>query len=118
MKDAYDIIVQLCDQESITSLSLNERINGLLPIDTVSPFYLFPNTSFKDPRNGKEYIAEWKEDDEVIIKSFANNIDTVEGGTHEQGMRTSITSAINSFAKARSLHQDISLTGEDIREGG
>ena len=64
-----------------------------------------------------DIALQWKEDDEVIIKSFANNIDTVEGGTHEQGMRTSITAAINSFAKARNLHQDISLTGEDIREG-
>ena len=64
-----------------------------------------------------DIALQWKEDDEVIIKSFANNINTVEGGTHEQGMRTSITAAINSFAKARNLHQDISLTGEDIREG-
>ena len=63
MKDAYDIIIQLCDQESITSLSLNERINDLLPIDMVLPFYFFPNTSFKDPRDGKEYIAEWKDCD-------------------------------------------------------
>ena len=64
-----------------------------------------------------DIALQWKLDDEVIIKSFANNIDTAEGGTHEQGMRTSITAAVNSFAKARSLHQDISLTGEDIREG-
>ncbi len=64
-----------------------------------------------------DIALQWKQDDEVVIKSFANNIDTIEGGTHEQGMRTSITAAVNSFAKARNLHQDISLTGEDIREG-
>jgi len=64
-----------------------------------------------------DIALQWKQDDETIIKSFANNIDTIEGGTHDQGMRTSITAAVNSFAKARNLHQDISLTGEDIREG-
>ena len=73
------------------------------------------NTSVGDSEI--DIALQWKQDDEVVIKSFANNIDTIEGGTHEQGMRTSITAAVNSFAKARSLHQDISLTGEDIREG-
>ena len=73
------------------------------------------NTSVGDSEI--DIALQWKQDDEVVIKSFANNIDTIEGGTHEQGMRTSITAAVNSFAKARNLHQDISLTGEDIREG-
>ena len=41
----------------------------------------------------------------------------LEGGTHEEGLRTAITKAINDFAKSRNLHSDISLTGDDIREG-
>ena len=64
-----------------------------------------------------EVAMQWKSEDEVTIKSFANNIHTLEGGTHEEGLRTAITKAINDFAKSRNLHSDIALTGDDIREG-
>ena len=75
--------------------------------------------SFSDKAKNSEIevAMQWKTEDEVTIKSFANNIHTVEGGTHEEGLRTAITKAINDFAKSRNLHSDISLTGDDIREG-
>jgi len=75
--------------------------------------------SFSDKAKDSEIevAMQWKAEDEVIIKSFANNIHTLEGGTHEEGLRTAITKAINDFAKSRNLHSDISLTGDDIREG-
>jgi DNA gyrase subunit B len=75
--------------------------------------------SFSDKAKNSEIevAMQWKAEDEVTIKSFANNIHTVEGGTHEEGLRTAITKAINDFAKSRNLHSDISLTGDDIREG-
>ncbi|MDB3981377.1 DNA gyrase subunit B [Acidimicrobiia bacterium] len=75
--------------------------------------------SFSDKAKDSEIevAMQWKAEDEVTIKSFANNIHTLEGGTHEEGLRTAITKAINDFAKARNLHSDISLTGDDIREG-
>ena len=75
--------------------------------------------SFSDKAKDSEIevAMQWKAEDEVTIKSFANNIHTLEGGTHEDGLRTAITKAINDFAKSRNLHSDISLTGDDIREG-
>ncbi len=75
--------------------------------------------SFSDQSKDSEIevALQWKNEDDVNIKSFANNIHTLEGGTHEEGLRTAITKAINDFAKSRNLHSDISLTGDDIREG-
>ena len=53
------------------------------------------------------------------IMSFANNIHTHEGGTHEQGFRTALTRVINDYAKKNKLlkENDDNLTGEDVREG-
>src|SRR5690625_3419938 len=51
--------------------------------------------------------------------SFANNIHTHEGGTHEIGFRTALTRAINDYARRNNLFKedDPNLTGDDVREG-
>ncbi|NQI71277.1 DNA topoisomerase (ATP-hydrolyzing) subunit B [Streptococcus suis] len=53
------------------------------------------------------------------VVSFANNIHTHEGGTHEQGFRTALTRVINDYAKRNKIlkENDDNLTGEDVREG-
>ena len=53
------------------------------------------------------------------VHSFANNINTHEGGTHETGFRSALTKVINDYARKNSLlkNNDSNLTGEDIREG-
>ncbi|WP_057491483.1 DNA topoisomerase (ATP-hydrolyzing) subunit B [Streptococcus orisasini] len=53
------------------------------------------------------------------IMSFANNIHTHEGGTHEQGFRTALTRVINDYAKKNKIlkENEDNLTGEDVREG-
>lgn len=53
------------------------------------------------------------------VMSFANNIHTHEGGTHEQGFRTALTRVINDYAKKNKIlkENDDNLTGEDVREG-
>ena len=53
------------------------------------------------------------------IFSFANNIDTVEGGTHLVGFKTALTRAFNDYAKkfGHIKENDKNFTGEDIREG-
>jgi len=76
--------------------------------------------------------AEGEEDDiavEVAIQyndgyasnlySFANNIHTYEGGTHEFGFRTALTRVINDYARRSNLfnEDDANLTGDDVREG-
>ncbi len=53
------------------------------------------------------------------ISSFANNINTVDGGTHLTGFRTALTRTINAFGQQQGLFKDVkeNLTGDDVREG-
>ena len=53
------------------------------------------------------------------LHSFANGINTIEGGMHEEGFRTALTGVINRYARSKSLikDKDDNLQGEDIREG-
>ncbi len=53
------------------------------------------------------------------LHSFANGINTIEGGMHEEGFRTALTGVMNKYAKKRGLlkENDDNLQGEDIREG-
>ncbi|NNF65321.1 MAG: DNA topoisomerase (ATP-hydrolyzing) subunit B [Acidimicrobiia bacterium] len=53
------------------------------------------------------------------VLTFANNINTHEGGTHEEGFRKSLTRAINEFARSKNVlkEKDGNLVGEDVREG-
>lgn len=53
------------------------------------------------------------------IYSFANNIHTYEGGTHESGFKTALTRVINDYARKHGIFKenDANLSGEDVREG-
>ena len=53
------------------------------------------------------------------IHSFANGINTVEGGTHVEGFKAALTTAMNKYGRAKNLlkEKDANLAGEDIREG-
>ena len=53
------------------------------------------------------------------IYSFVNNINTHDGGTHEEGVRRALTRVINSYAKKNNMlkDKDDSLTGDDVKEG-
>ncbi|MGA1775346.1 MAG: DNA topoisomerase (ATP-hydrolyzing) subunit B [Nitriliruptoraceae bacterium] len=67
-----------------------------------------------------EIALQWIDDYTDAILSFANTISTHEGGTHEEGFRTALTSAINRWAKDRGLLRSKevdALTGDDLRSG-
>ena len=66
-----------------------------------------------------EVAMQWTSGYTETVLSFANNINTHEGGTHEEGFRKALTRAINDFARGRNLfkEKDDNLTGEDVREG-
>ncbi|HLU20979.1 DNA topoisomerase (ATP-hydrolyzing) subunit B [Lederbergia graminis] len=53
------------------------------------------------------------------LYSFANNINTYEGGTHESGFKTALTRVINDYARKSNIFKDndSNLSGEDVREG-
>ncbi len=54
-----------------------------------------------------------------VVKSFANNVHTPDGGTHEDGFKTALTRVFNDYGKAKKLLKDSdpNLTGDDVREG-
>jgi len=51
------------------------------------------------------------------IYTYVNNVHTTEGGTHLVGFKTALTRTLNQYAKAHGLLKDMSLSGEDVREG-
>ena len=66
-----------------------------------------------------EIAMQWTGSYNETVLSFANNINTHEGGTHEEGFRKSLTKAINDFARSKNIlkEKEVNLSGEDIREG-
>lgn len=65
-----------------------------------------------------EVALQWNDSYTETIVSFANNISTTEGGTHETGFKTALTKVINDYAKKyKFLKDDEKLSGEDAREG-
>jgi len=67
-----------------------------------------------------EIALQWNDGYTELIFSFANNINTHEGGTHLSGFRSALTRSINSYAVKNNLTKDLkdaSISGDDIREG-
>ena len=66
-----------------------------------------------------EVAMQWTSGYHETILSFANNINTHEGGTHEEGFRKALTRAINDSAKSKGVlkEKEANLSGEDVREG-
>ena len=66
-----------------------------------------------------EIAMQWNGGYSESVHTFANTINTHEGGTHEEGFRAALTGVVNKYAKDRKLlkEKDPNLTGDDIREG-
>ncbi len=66
-----------------------------------------------------EVAMQWNASYQESVFSFANNINTHEGGSHLSGFRSALTSALNKYArdKGELREKDENLTGEDVREG-
>ena len=92
--------------------------------------YLNTNKSVLNPEPiyltkeiGDNYISfaiQYNEGYSENVFSFVNNIHTIEGGTHLSGFRSSLTRLINEYIKNNNLakqHKDISVSGDDIKEG-
>jgi DNA gyrase subunit B len=79
------------------------------------PIYIQKAVNGFEVEMALQYHAAYAE----VIYSYANNIHTHEGGTHEYGFKVSLTRLVNDFARKLSVLKDneSNLTGEDIREG-
>jgi len=66
-----------------------------------------------------EIAMQWNSSYTESVHSFANTINTHEGGAHEEGFRTSLTTVVNKYAKDKKLlkEKEENLSGEDVREG-
>ncbi|MGC1164511.1 MAG: DNA topoisomerase (ATP-hydrolyzing) subunit B [Solirubrobacterales bacterium] len=74
-----------------------------------------------DEEDGEVELAmQWNSSYQESIFSFANNINTHEGGTHLSGFRSALTRTLNAYARSKGLlheKKDENLAGEDVREG-
>jgi len=66
-----------------------------------------------------EVAMQWNMGFAESVYSFANTINTIEGGTHEEGFRSALTTLVNKYAREWNIlkEKDTNLTGEDVREG-
>lgn len=90
---------------------LNENKKPLVP----EPIYI---TGERDDIDF-EVSIQYNEGFQEIIYSFANNINTIEGGTHLSGFKSALTRAVNAYIKKENLlkKEKVSPSGSDIREG-
>ena len=73
----------------------------------------------KGEKNGSiaEVAMQYNDSYNETIVSFANNMATIEGGTHETGFKSALTKAINEYGKKYNIIKGDPLSGEDVREG-
>ena len=66
-----------------------------------------------------EIAMQWNASYTASVYTFANTINTAEGGTHEEGFRAALTTVVNKYARDQKLlrEKDDNLTGDDVREG-
>ena len=66
-----------------------------------------------------EIAMQWSSAYTESVHTFANTINTAEGGTHEEGFRAALTAIVNRYAREQKLlrEKDDNLTGDDVREG-
>ncbi|MFQ6858339.1 MAG: DNA topoisomerase (ATP-hydrolyzing) subunit B [Collinsella sp.] len=93
-----------------------------VPDDLKNPIYLSGASEPDAPveKTGEVEIAmQWNTSYSETVMSFANDINTPEGGMHMEGFRTALTSVINDYARKNNIlrEKDANLTGDDVREG-
>jgi DNA gyrase subunit B len=81
-----------------------------------------PQIIYFENRANSHYVEiamQWNSSYNDAVSTFANAINTHEGGTHEEGFRAALTSTVNRYARTNSLlkEKDPNLSGDDVREG-
>ena len=96
-----------------------EYLNSTKKADLVHPDVIVFEAEEGEQTLALEIAMQWTTSYNESVHTYANVINTHEGGTHEEGFRTALTSLVNSYAKEQKLlrDKDPNLTGDDIREG-
>jgi len=96
--------------------SFVEHLNAIKHSNTVHEQIIYMNAKKEDTT--VEVAMQYNDGYSETLMTFANNINTIEGGTHETGYKAALTSVLNDYGKSHNLlKQDEKLSGEDTREG-
>ena len=92
---------------------LNEKRN----LEVLHPNVIY--LSGKTDRGEAEIAMQYNTSYNELLLSFANNVNTPDGGTHEEGFKTSLTRVFNDYGRSHGLlkDKDENLSGSDVREG-
>mgnify|MGYP001076637962 CR=1 FL=1 len=96
-----------------------EYLNSSKKNDKIHDEVISIETELDDKTMSVEIALQWTSAFTESVHTYANTINTHEGGTHEEGFRSALTSLINRFAREKGLlkEKDENLTGDDVREG-
>ncbi len=94
-------------------------LNSTKRAEVVHPGVISIEAEDPDRRISLEIAMQWTNGYAESVHTYANTINTSEGGTHEEGFRSALTSLVNKYARDKGLlkEKDENLTGDDIREG-
>lgn len=109
--------VSYCYQDGLRDYV--EYLNGAKRVEVVHEEIIDFETEDVEKKISLEVAMQWTNGYSESVHTYANTINTSEGGTHEEGFRSALTSLVNKYAKDRGLIKanDDNLTGDDIREG-
>lgn len=96
-----------------------EYLNSAKKVEVVHDEIISIESETKDKKMSVEIAMQWTTGYNEGVHTYANTINTHEGGTHEEGFRAAITSLLNKYARDKGLlkEKDENLTGDDVREG-
>ena len=99
--------------------SFVEYINTTKSADVIHPDVIHFAAAAEDGNSTAEIAMQYTDSYQEQILSFANNIHTTDGGTHEDGFKRSLTRVMNDYARKYNIlkENDKNLSGEDVREG-
>ena len=99
--------------------SFVEYINTTKSADVIHPDVIHFAAAAEDGNSTAEIAMQYTDSYQEQILSFANNIHTTDGGTHEDGFKRSLTRVMNDYARKYNIlkENDKKLSGEDVREG-
>ncbi|TDT76599.1 DNA gyrase subunit B [Arthrobacter sp. AG258] len=96
-----------------------KHLNSGKKVEVVHEDVIAFETEDTERRIALEMAMQWTSAYSESVHTYANTINTHEGGTHEEGFRAALTSLINRYAREKGIikEKDDNLTGDDIREG-
>ncbi|HEY4224518.1 MAG TPA: DNA topoisomerase (ATP-hydrolyzing) subunit B [Pseudolysinimonas sp.] len=96
-----------------------EYLNSAKKTEVIHDEIISFESEDKERKIALEVAMQWTNSYSESVHTYANTINTHEGGTHEEGFRAALTTLVNRYAREKGLlkEKDENLTGDDIREG-